>query len=117
VFWHVFASSAPLFGFIGPRPLLNVPPNQAAQGVARSDPVCSYTGRLAAHGEAAVALVSRGRQGIPADIDLIARELDVLALMVEGASNKTIARQHGISVHTVKFHVGSLSTSSTPRPH
>ncbi|UPT86269.1 LuxR C-terminal-related transcriptional regulator [Bradyrhizobium barranii subsp. apii] len=36
------------------------------------------------------------------------RELDVLALMAEGASNKLIARQLGISVHTVKFHVGSL---------
>ena len=31
-----------------------------------------------------------------------------LALMAEGASNKMIARQLGISVHTVKFHVGSL---------
>jgi DNA-binding CsgD family transcriptional regulator len=64
--------------------------------------------RLAGPGEAAVALVSRGRQGMPADIDLTTRELDVLALMAEGASNKMIARQLGISVHTVKFHVGSL---------
>jgi DNA-binding CsgD family transcriptional regulator len=32
----------------------------------------------------------------------------VLALMAEGGSNKMIARQLGISVHTVKFHVGSL---------
>ena len=36
------------------------------------------------------------------------RDVDVLALMAEGASNKMIARQLGISVHTVKFHVGSL---------
>ena len=28
--------------------------------------------------------------------------------MAEGASNKTIARRLEISVHTVKFHVGSL---------
>jgi DNA-binding NarL/FixJ family response regulator len=41
----------------------------------------------------------------------------VLALMTECASNKTIARQHGISGHTIKLHVGSLSTSSMPCPH
>ena len=40
--------------------------------------------------------------------ELTQRELDVLALMAEGASNKMIARQLNISVHTVKFHVGSL---------
>ena len=28
--------------------------------------------------------------------------------MAEGASNKGIARRLGISVHTAKFHVGSL---------
>ena len=39
---------------------------------------------------------------------LTPRELDVLALLAEGASNKLIARQLGISVHTAKFHVGSL---------
>jgi DNA-binding NarL/FixJ family response regulator len=64
--------------------------------------------RLTGPGEATVALVPRGRQSMPADIELTTRELDVLALMAEGASNKMIARQLGISVHTVKFHVGSL---------
>jgi DNA-binding CsgD family transcriptional regulator len=67
--------------------------------------------RLAAPGEAAaVALVSREAQPPlePADIELTPRERDVLVLMAEGASNKAIARQLGISVHTAKFHVGSL---------
>jgi DNA-binding NarL/FixJ family response regulator len=64
--------------------------------------------RLVAPGEAAVAIVSRDRPAAIGDIELTARELDVLALMAEGASNKMIARQLGISVHTVKFHVGSL---------
>jgi DNA-binding CsgD family transcriptional regulator len=67
--------------------------------------------RLAAPGEApTVALVSRGAQGAaePPGIELTPRELDVLALLAEGASNKSIARQLGISVHTAKFHVGSL---------
>jgi DNA-binding CsgD family transcriptional regulator len=67
--------------------------------------------RLAAPGEAAaVALVSRERRKAtePAEIELTQRELDVLALLAEGASNKEIARHLGISVHTAKFHVGSI---------
>jgi DNA-binding CsgD family transcriptional regulator len=67
--------------------------------------------RLAAPGEAAdVAIVSRHQREATeaADIELTPRELDVLALLAEGASNKTIARQLGISVHTAKFHVGSI---------
>ena len=60
--------------------------------------------------EGQVSLVSRDAQSLlePADIELTPRERDVLVLMAEGASNKAIARQLGISVHTAKFHVGSL---------
>ena len=36
------------------------------------------------------------------------RELVVLALMAEEASNKAIARRLAISVRTVKFHIASL---------
>ncbi|MBR0994420.1 helix-turn-helix transcriptional regulator [Bradyrhizobium japonicum] len=65
--------------------------------------------RLAVSGETAAAtIVARDPRVMPDDIALTQRELDVLALMAEGASNKMIARQLGISVHTVKFHVGSL---------
>jgi DNA-binding CsgD family transcriptional regulator len=66
--------------------------------------------RLAAPGEAAgIALVSRDQPASERpEIELTPRERDVLALMAEGASNKTIARQLGISVHTAKFHVSSL---------
>jgi DNA-binding NarL/FixJ family response regulator len=39
---------------------------------------------------------------------LTPRELEVLTLLAEGESNKMIARRLGISVHTAKFHVGSL---------
>ena len=65
--------------------------------------------RLAVPGEAANAtIVARDPRVMPEDIALTQRELDVLALMAEGASNKMIARRLNISVHTVKFHVGSL---------
>ena len=65
--------------------------------------------RLAAPGEVATVVIREGHTAAsPGDIELTQRELDVLALMAEGASNKLIARQLGISVHTVKFHVGSL---------
>jgi DNA-binding CsgD family transcriptional regulator len=39
---------------------------------------------------------------------LTPRETEVLTLLAEGATNKSIARRLGISVHTVKFHVASL---------
>jgi DNA-binding CsgD family transcriptional regulator len=42
------------------------------------------------------------------DVSLTPRELEVLALLAEGLSNKAIARRLGISVHTAKFHVGAL---------
>lgn len=42
------------------------------------------------------------------DVPLTPRELEVLGLLAEGASNKVIARRLGISVHTAKFHVASL---------
>lgn len=67
--------------------------------------------RLAAPGEAAhLAIVARdaNRTADAHGFDLTPRELDVLALLAEGASNKVIAKQLGISVHTAKFHVASL---------
>jgi DNA-binding NarL/FixJ family response regulator len=41
-------------------------------------------------------------------VALSAREMETLALLADGASNKVIARQLGISVHTAKFHVASV---------
>src|SRR5262245_30193263 len=66
--------------------------------------------RLAAPGEHADASLVVVRAKAPADAaaGLTSRELEVLTLLAEGASNKTIARQLGISVHTAKFHVRSL---------
>jgi len=39
---------------------------------------------------------------------LTPREVEVLAAMADGASNKTIARRLGISFHTAKFHVAAI---------
>ncbi|NPU64075.1 response regulator transcription factor [Bradyrhizobium sp. 83012] len=74
--------------------------------------------RLVASGEYAEVAVTRNSEdasdrrtpdGAASDaFQLTARERDVLALMAEGCSNKEIARSLGISVHTAKFHVGSL---------
>ncbi len=52
-------------------------------------------------------VATRGELG-GAETGLTRREREVLTLLAEGASNKTIARRLGISAHTVKFHVGSL---------
>jgi len=66
--------------------------------------------RLAGPGETADAVLTLpdAATRIEPDAGLTPRETDVLALLAEGASNKTIARRLGISVHTAKFHVGSL---------
>ena len=47
-------------------------------------------------------------QWIPARVDLSPREAQVASLLVDGASNKAIARTLGISVHTAKFHVAAI---------
>ena len=63
---------------------------------------------LAAPGQAATVAITARTTPSHDPSELTPRELDVLALMAEGASNKTIARRLGISVHTAKFHVGSI---------
>jgi DNA-binding NarL/FixJ family response regulator len=63
------------------------------------------------------ALLDPGSPDAPPDIDtgdtvpsLTPRELEVLAAMADGASNKAIARRLGISFHTAKFHVAAILT-------
>jgi DNA-binding CsgD family transcriptional regulator len=65
--------------------------------------------RLARVDETAdVALVDAIGTAVSREAALTPRELEVLNLLAEGASNKVIARRLGISIHTAKFHVGSL---------
>ena len=65
---------------------------------------------LVSSGDAADAyIVGPGRdQLMEVDNPLTPRELEVLTLLAEGASNKAIAHRLGISVHTAKFHVRSV---------
>jgi len=52
----------------------------------------------------------RARDESISDVEtLTAREHDVLALLVEGLSNKAIAGALGISDQTVKFHVAAIT--------
>jgi DNA-binding NarL/FixJ family response regulator len=69
----------------------------------------------AAAGDSAARVVpatrSRGFEELAeraAGVLLTPRELEVLAAIGAGLSNKAIARQLGISLHTVKFHIESL---------
>lgn len=66
--------------------------------------------RVVSPGEAADAalVLPATAVGFDGEVLLSPREFEVLALLAEGASNKEIARRLNISVHTAKFHVGSL---------
>jgi len=88
-------------------------------GVRIGDPVLSARIAAALTGVAGLVLTAEGedadaylsaapRTGGADDPALTPREREVLRLMAEGASNKSIARALGISVHTAKFHVRSL---------
>ncbi len=54
--------------------------------------------------------IARSQPPQPSLPSLTAREIEVLQLLAEGVGNKTIARDLGISDHTVKFHVASIMT-------
>jgi DNA-binding CsgD family transcriptional regulator len=59
-------------------------------------------------GDVAVVSSQKAERVTEPDAPLTPREIEVLSLLAEGASNKSIGRRLGISVHTVKFHVASL---------
>ena len=63
----------------------------------------------------AITLTNTPTEPKPVRDALTSREREVALLLLEGASNKAIARALGISVHTAKFHVAALLTKLRAR--
>jgi DNA-binding CsgD family transcriptional regulator len=70
--------------------------------------VASATDRMSAADDASNDVADDRAFSGARELRVTPREREVLTLLAEGASNKTIARRLGISVHTAKVHVGSL---------
>lgn len=68
----------------------------------------AYAGRATLSPEAVEALVQPTAPESTPDYDLTPRERDVLALLVEGLTNKEIAGRLSISRSTVKVHVSNI---------
>lgn len=70
----------------------------------------AYRGRIILADEATAALVHATREGPAVGFDLTRRELETLALLVQGYSNAEIADQLSISMATVKHHLTNIFT-------
>jgi NarL family two-component system response regulator LiaR len=68
----------------------------------------AYAGRASLATEAAMALVHAANQSVAPGHNLTDRELDVLALMVDGLSNPQIAKKLTVSPSTIKTHVSNI---------
>lgn len=68
----------------------------------------AYAGRPTLAPEATMMLIQSKKQRSPTDYHLSQRELEVLALLSEGLSNREIGDRLSISHYTVKFHVSSV---------
>ena len=68
----------------------------------------AHAGRATLSPEAAQALVETANQQPARGLDLTERELEVLALMVEGLNNTQIAGRLTVSSSTIKSHVSNI---------
>lgn len=68
----------------------------------------AHAGRATLSPEAAQALVETANQSPSLGLDLTERELEVLALMVEGLNNTQIAGKLTVSSSTIKSHVSNI---------
>jgi NarL family two-component system response regulator LiaR len=83
--------------------LKNVSADELAQAIRSA-----HAGRPTLAPEATQILIQAATRPPEPDYDLTPRELEVLALMVQGMNNPEIADQLVVSRSTVKFHVSSI---------
>ena len=83
--------------------LKNVSADELAEAIREA-----HAGRPTLAPEAAQALIQATRRPPKIGFDLTERELEVLALLVEGLSNPEIAERLVVSRSTAKFHVSSI---------
>lgn len=83
--------------------LKNVTGDELYQAICRA-----YTGRPTLSPEAIQALIRKEAEGSTLGKDLTRRELEVLALLMNGYSNPDIAERLVVSRATVKVHISSI---------
>jgi len=93
------ALAAGVIGYL----LKNVPAQHLLEAIRNA-----HAGRSTLAPEAAQALIQASVRPQQPGFDLTERELEVLALMVEGLTNNQIAQRLEISVSTAKFHVSTI---------
>jgi two-component system, NarL family, response regulator LiaR len=81
----------------------NVPAKQLVDAIRNAN-----EGKSTLFSEAAQALIRASVSPRKLGFDLTERELEVLALLVDGLTNAQIARQLTISISTAKFHVSTI---------
>lgn len=83
--------------------LKNVPAGQLAEAIRNA-----HAGKSTLAPEAAQALIQATIRPQQPGFDLTERELEVLALLVDGLTNAQIAQTLAISLSTAKFHVSTI---------
>jgi NarL family two-component system response regulator LiaR len=83
--------------------LKDVSANELARAIR-----AAHSGRTTLSPDAAQALVQTANKSSEPSFDLTERELEVLALMVEGLNNTQIAGKLGVSPSTIKSHVSNI---------